>query len=249
METLRFKVKNSELRRKDKNLVASASQGVVYAEIKFEENSEWDNAEKFVIFENDKQERAIVKIGTGIECNFKIPSKALEGYYFIITIFGGEFLTTNALRVGLNYSHINKDSIFDENGYTTDLVLDIYKELNKKYDNIELEDGKFVCYVNGEPLKILDIQTLIVTEIQKYVNGDIEPDDYDEYQFEDNKLYCLKNGEIKKIIPLDIILKNYYTKKEIDEKLSRTVTSVDIENRLHDEEPGVYLIVQTFENE
>lgn len=240
METLKFKVNKSELRRKDKKVIANASQDTVYAEIKFKKNSEWDNIQKFAVFENDDRKKTTVELGTETDCKIKIPPLAMTGYYFILSIFGGDFLTTNAIRVGLNYSHIKKDSIFDDDsGYVKNIIIDIYQELNKKYDNIELTDGKFICYINNEPVKILDVDSLIISKVQSYLDDNIE---YNDYKFENNQLQCLINGEIKRIIPLDIILKNYYTKKEIDESLSRTLVDVQLEDR----QDGIYLILDTF---
>lgn len=107
MDILKFKVKNSELQRKDKKIISNKSEETAYIQVTFQKNSDWENQTKFAIFENDKKQQTTVLLGDMQTCLIPIPAIALTGYYFIISIYAGDRLTTNFLRVGLNPSHYN----------------------------------------------------------------------------------------------------------------------------------------------
>ena len=173
-------------------------------------------------------------------CLIPIPAIALTGYYFIISIYAGDRLTTNFLRVGLNPSHYNTKPDSPSQIDKT-IIDDIYSRLKTKYDNIEYTDGKLICYAENKLIKILNLNTLVVDELKQYVDDSIN---YDDYKFENNTLQCFKNGEIKKIIPLQSILENYYNKTEIDEKIKNINTSLNeciIDGEITSEQDGLYL--------
>lgn len=240
MDILKFKVKNSELQRKDKKIISNQSEGTAYIQVTFQKNSDWENQTKFAIFENDKKQQTTVLLGDMQTCLIPIPTIALTGYYFIISIYAGDRLTTNFLRVGLNPSHYNTKPDSPSQIDKT-IIDDIYSRLKTKYDNIEYTDGKLICYAENKLIKILNLNTLVVDELKQYVDDSIN---YDDYKFENNTLQCFKNGEIKKIIPLQSILKNYYNKTEIDEKIKNINTSLNeciIDGEITSEQDGLYL--------
>lgn len=226
MDILKFKVKNSELQRKDKKIISNKSEETAYIQVTFQKNSDWENQTKFAIFENDKKQQTTVLLGDTQTCLIPIPAIALTGYYFIISIYAGDRLTTNFLRIGLNPSHYNTKPDSPSQIDKT-IIDDIYSRLKTKYDNIEYTDGKLICYAENKLIKILNLNTLVVDELKQYVDDSIN---YDDYKFENNTLQCFKNGEIKKIIPLQSILENYYNKTEIDEKLNGKADSSHTHN-------------------
>lgn len=181
MDILKFKVKNSELQRKDKKIISNQSEGTAYIQVTFQKNSDWEN-------------QTTVLLGDMQTCLIPIPAIALTGYYFIISIYAGDRLTTNFLRVGLNPSHYNTKPDSPSQIDKT-IIDDIYSRLKTKYDNIEYTDGKLICYAENKLIKILNLNTLVVDELKQYVDDSIN---YDDYKFENNTLQCFKNGEIKK---------------------------------------------------
>lgn len=240
MDILKFKVKNSELQRKDKKIISNKSEETAYIQVTFQKNSDWDNQTKFAIFENDKKQQTTVLLGDMQTCLIPIPAIALTGYYFIISVYAGDRLTTNFLRVGLNPSHYNTKPDSPSQIDKT-IIDDIYSRLKTKYDNIEYTDGKLICYAENKLIKILNLNTLVVDELKQYVDDSIN---YDDYKFKNNTLQCFKNGEIKKIIPLQSILENYYNKTGIDEKIKNINTSLNeciIDGEITSEQDGLYL--------
>ena len=43
LDILKFKVKNSELQRKDKKIISNKSEETAYIQVTFQKNSDWDN--------------------------------------------------------------------------------------------------------------------------------------------------------------------------------------------------------------
>lgn len=73
MDILKFKVKNSELQRKDKKIISNQSEGTAYIQVTFQKNSDWENQTKFAIFENDKKQQTTVLLGDMQTCLIPIP--------------------------------------------------------------------------------------------------------------------------------------------------------------------------------
>ena len=105
-----FEINNQILTRTDENiLLVNKSRNYIQCNFSFK-TSDWSNINKFVIFKNEEGKAYEYWLGTSCDCSCMIPSPVLTGDFFLITVHGGDRITTDEKRVVL----INS-------GYTTDI--------------------------------------------------------------------------------------------------------------------------------
>ena len=151
---LNFEIKNQILSRKDKNTLVNKSRGYVKCNFSFK-TSEWTGLNKFVIFKNEADEAYEVYLGTSCECDCIIPSPVLIGDYFLVSIYGGNVITTDEKRVVLIKSGYTTDlSTVEE--YDTDIFIYMLECLEGKADDADLS----VVAKSGEYADLLHLPNL-----------------------------------------------------------------------------------------
>ena len=94
---LLFSIVNQELIREDNVFLVNKTQKFVEAEFTFK-TPEWDDLEKFAVF-NIKGRSYTFPIGDNKICTITVPREALKSTHFRVSIFGGDMLTTNSVKI------------------------------------------------------------------------------------------------------------------------------------------------------
>lgn len=147
---LNFEINNQILTRTDENiLLVNKSRNYIQCNFSFQ-TSEWNGLNKFVIFKNEEGKAYEYWLGNSCECNCIIPSPVLSGDFFLISIYGGDRITTDEKRVVLIRSGYTSDisSITDEK----DIFIQILEMIEGKADESELsvvaKTGKYTDLLN-----------------------------------------------------------------------------------------------------
>lgn len=256
IKTLTFKCNNDILTRTDNHIVINASVHIIKLKITFSE--EWSDFSKNIMFKSDDNAKYSVYIGVDNEIECYIPSEVLNGHYFTFSCFGtteDERLTTNQVTVTLMLSGYNRDAkqlIANSSDKFEDISVFLAK-IDKKYDNIELQDDKLICYVEEDPKKVISLGGLILNNYhtKEYIDEKLDTK-YDDFSYEDGYLLCFIDGVVKKKLPIGLIADDYYTKKEIDKKFNEIDTQLEkclIDSQINSEDDGIYLILNTLKEE
>lgn len=157
---LKFSIENQIIKRIDNEILVSKTRNAVDATFTF--NELWNDSEKIVIFRDDQGRSIREYLGKlGASYTIPVPSRALFGRYFSVTVYAGDLLTTNAVIVYLKDSGYNKhhnhhkhrkhdgcDCDYDDK----DIFVDIYEKIHSCFDSLEFEDNNLEFYNDGELL-------------------------------------------------------------------------------------------------
>lgn len=109
MNVLEFEVNNQILSRIDSQKIINKSENIYKCRFTFEEDSEWSDANKFVIFKDGWGNSSTVHLGKkGNVLSCLIPDKVLRGSYFQVSVYAGDLVTTNTVSIALiqsGYGH------------------------------------------------------------------------------------------------------------------------------------------------
>jgi|GEM_PF-2136703 len=225
MIQLQFNVNQQTLTRTDTEYLVNHSENIVTAEFQFTGDL-WENTDNpiYIIFKDSWNNTMKTTLKQN-KCT--VPYPALCGTYMKIAVYSGDLITTNYIIIPLNLSLNNGDE--DSCNHTSDhnLFNNIFKELKTKYDDLILEDNLLSCYSNGELLKIINFDDLILNAYptKEYVDNELNKK-YDDLQYENGCLICLVNGEVRKKIPI-VSIEEYYTRKEVDERFDEVNSRLD----------------------
>lgn len=102
MNVLEFEVHNQILTRIDSQDVMNKNKNVYKCRFTFEEDSDWIDANKFVIFKDGWGNSSTVHLGKdGDVLACLVPKEVLRGSYFQVSIYAGDLITTNNVSVAL----------------------------------------------------------------------------------------------------------------------------------------------------
>ena len=135
---LYFEINNQLLSQtgKEKPILVNKSRNYITCNFTFK-TSEWEGLNKFAIFKNEDDEAYEVYLGTSCQCDCVIPSKALTGDYFLVSLYGGNLITTDERRVVLLKAGYTKD-ISPVQDYDTDIFVYMLERLEGKADDADL---------------------------------------------------------------------------------------------------------------
>lgn len=110
-----------------------------------DENSLWNDVDKFVIFRDSWDNTCTVHLGEEDTCECLIPSSMLNGNYFRIAIYGGDLVSTNSVSIPLLMSGYidpnNPDYIHSwVYGVQKDIFVEIFNHINTTLNSISYED-------------------------------------------------------------------------------------------------------------
>ena len=160
---LKFSIENQIIKRIDNEILVSKTRNAVDATFTF--NELWNDSEKIVIFRDDQGRSIREYLGKlGASYTIPVPSRALCGRYFSVTVYAGDLLTTNTLIVYLkdsgyhphhhkHHKH-NHDCNCDED---KDIFIDIYEKLHSRFDSLDFRDNNLSFYSDGELLCIVNL--------------------------------------------------------------------------------------------
>lgn len=161
MKTLNFEVNNQIITRLDDNILVNKSKNYVNCIFEFK-TQEWQEIAKFALFKDDWGNTYRTHLPAGCTCECEIPHDALKGTNFRISLYGGDLVTTNELRVLLipsGYTTRISDASVEEK----DIFVQIFEELQTKIDKVIYEDSCIRCYSGDELL--YEIPLIVDTEL------------------------------------------------------------------------------------
>lgn len=237
MINLNFEVNQQSLQLMNDESLANHSRNIIRANFTFK-GEIWENIDKFAIFKDSWGNKTRVYLEDN---SCLIPSTVTGGTFFRVSLYAGDLITTNYVTIPLT-STISPGCGCDPNSEYTNLFNTIFQELRTKYDDLILEDNKLYCYNNGDIIKILSFDELILNNhyTKEYIDSELSKK-YDDFSFENGYLICSSNGEIRKRVPI-IAVENYYTKDEIDERFDEINKKIIVEGEIDSTIDGVYLI-------
>lgn len=213
---LLFSIVNQNLIREDNIFLINKTQRYVEAEFTFK-TSEWDNLEKYAMF-SIKGRNFMIPLGDSKICTTTVPKEALKTTNFKISVFGGEILTTNAVKILLGESGYSKFVTPTCNGEPEDIFKVIRRKLSKKFDEIEFKNNNMICYSDGEIVSIVPITASLLENY--YTKEEIE-----------NSIEETRSNLENQINDLDTNLRLYVDElgNVTEEKLSTLVSDIVIE--------------------
>lgn len=164
---LKFDVNQQLLRRTDNQIIVNKSRNYIHCTFTFQ-GDDWENIEKFAIFKNNRGNAYICFLGSNMECTCTIPSPAMTGNYMRISLYGGDLLTTQELKVILLPSGYTID-ITPVDPSAKDAFVEAFETIQSKIDQVEFEDGYLKCYGGGVLLDETPIIANLEETIKEYI--------------------------------------------------------------------------------
>lgn len=163
---LEFEIENQIIFRCDNNTLVNKSRNYVHATFNFT-TDDWEGVDKFAIFRNSKNNNFRVHLGDGDTCECIVPSEALRGDFFWVSVYGGDLITSNSKKINLVKSGYSK-AISSTKKYDKDVFVQIFEKLSGKFEDATYENGDLIFY------NILDNGTRdVVHRVPLHVDEDI----------------------------------------------------------------------------
>lgn len=244
MTTLKFDVNQQTIIRTDHERLVNSSHNIINARFRFS-GELWEDycmEPKFVLFKDSWNNKTRVRLGRNHEC--RIPNNVLAGSFFRLAVYAGDLIVTNYLNIPLSTTMYNDTGDCCDKDFH--LFNDIFTQLRSKYDDLVLEDSTLYCYGDGELLKIINFDDLILsnTYTRNYID-DVLATKYDDFKYSDGNLLCYIDGDLRKRVPI-IAVENYYTKQEIDDRfdeVNHEMLKFFVDGEISSDEDGVYLVL------
>lgn len=250
MITLKFKVKEQKLKRIDKLPIVNKSRNTISCQFEFLDSENWENVEKFAIFSN-KHDTFLCSLGKDMDCECIIPEEAMCGREMKVGVYGGDRLTTNTITI--HFFKSNYTTRIRPSKAKADFFQEVLKRVGEKYDDLEIQEDKIYCYGDGEIKKIISLDNLVLNNYytRSYIDEKLAAK-YDDFSYSDGYIDCYGNGELLKRVPISAIVEEYYTKKEIDERLdeiNKDLNTCVVDGEIDSTKSGVYIILKTLNEE
>ena len=247
---LEFVINNQILKRIDSQDVVSKNHNIYKCRFIFEEDSDWDDVNKFVIFTDGWGSSTTVHLGKSsniLTC--LVPDNVLKGSYFKISVYGGDLLTTNNVSVSLIESGYMKHKHSGCNKHHKDVFVEIFDRLDSAIDSAVYENHCIHLFsrdslIESVYLPFIDeteIAEIVSTEIQNYLDshetGLLTPEDR-------TKLDSVEPGANRTLTDdsLDPSSTNPISNRAVADALNGKEDSYDYIERMDD------LILQLIEN-
>lgn len=174
-----FEVKNNSIERKiiQGNQLECADPKICY--FKFT-TKEWGRKEKYVIFWTEKNKSIIKSLGSKCKAKINTP-KDINSEKFTIQVYINEDIKTNKYSIGIPFKDEKQEKQCIK-PKTMGLIYEVYKQLDKKIDNILYIDNVLHIYSEDKLIKSID---LVNNElIEKILKGKIDLSIDDELSLE-----------------------------------------------------------------
>ena len=178
MNTLEFEVHNQTLIRIDSQDVMNKNKNQYKCTFTFEENSEWTELNKFVLFTDGWGNSRTQHLGNNsnvLSC--LVPDKMLRGSYFKISVYAGDLITTNTISVNLmdsgylrrHHSDGYLSCDCDSNNHNKDIFVEIFERLDYSVDSIFYENNTLHLFNRENLLESIYLPFLEEDEIRELV--------------------------------------------------------------------------------
>lgn len=261
---LEFEVHNQILERIDSQDVVNKNRDVYKCRFTFEEDSEWVNLNKFVIFEDGWGNSSTQHLGKSsniLSC--LVPDKVLQGSYFKISVYAGkgQLITTNNVSVALiqsGYSahrgHHNYYPLYHHNYHhhdcyhEDDIWIEVFDRLDNTIDSIIYDNNTLHLFSRDKLIESIylpfvledDIAELVEDLTKRFIENNVKPatstTDGLLSKEDKQKLDSIEEGANKTIVDtqLDADSNNPISNKVVAEALDGKENSYDIVERIDD---------------
>lgn len=177
MNTLEFEIHNQTLVRIDSQDVINKNKNVYKCIFTFDEDSEWINLNKFVLFTDGWGNSKTQHLGNNSNClSCLVPDKMLSGSYFKISVYAGDLITTNNVSVNLIQSGYNRHNHntceCDCHRHTNkDIFVEIFDRLDNTVDSIVYDNKTLHLFCRDTLLESIYIPLLEENEIRDLVTN------------------------------------------------------------------------------
>ena len=174
MNTIEFKVNGQVLTRVDNEKIIGKSHNTYKCRFTFEEDSEWTNVNKFVIFTDGWGNSSTQHLGKNsniLSC--LIPSGMLQGSYFKISVYGGHLTTTNSLSIALVQSGYKRTIPFHHNHHhcnDEDIWVEIFNSLDTIIDSIIYDNHTLHLYHKDDLIESIYLPFIEENELSNLVD-------------------------------------------------------------------------------
>lgn len=103
---IKFNVNKQQLQRQDDEIIASFSKNLLQCEFNFDDT--WIDIYKYALFTDTSNNQTIVKLGIEQYVSCMVPENMLQSNYFLVSVFGGDRLTTTQETVLVQSSGFSK---------------------------------------------------------------------------------------------------------------------------------------------
>ena len=116
-----------------------------------------------------KKKNYSIPLGNKMICNTKVPYQVLQHNKSYVSVFGGNRITTNEVKVVMDISGYTENIQPIDDDAPKDIFQVIQDRLDIKFDDMEYKNGNLICYSEGEIQKIVPLTNL---EFQDYYTKD-----------------------------------------------------------------------------
>lgn len=148
---LNFKINNQLLTRTDQEILVNKSKNYLHCNFLFE-TSDWSGLVKFALFKNEENETYPVYLGLNDTVSCIVPTKVLNGDFFKVSVYGGDFISTNEKTIVLLPAGYT-----GEVGEDKDLLVKIFERIEEKIDNVTYTNGILTFESNGVVLETISL--------------------------------------------------------------------------------------------
>ena len=168
---LEFEIKGQILKRIDSHDVMNHNYNVYKCRFTFEEDSEWIDVNKFVIFKDGWGNSTTVHLGKSsniLSC--LVPDKVLAGSYFKVSVYGGDLITTNNVSIALLQSGYSKNRHHGCDKQK-DIFVEIFDRLDNSVDSIVYNENTLHLFCRDSLLESIYLPFLDENEITELVSS------------------------------------------------------------------------------
>lgn len=152
---LEFNIENQIITRTDRNPTVNKSRNYLECNFNFM-SSDWEDLEKFAIFTNTRGNNYIVNLGISSNSCCIVPSDVLLGEYFKVSVYGGDLITTNVVKIHMLKSGYTKN-VQTCKKYKRDVFVQIFEEIDLKFDTALFEDNKITFYSTSNDGRLIEL--------------------------------------------------------------------------------------------
>ena len=178
MNILEFEVHNQTLIRIDSQDVMNKNKNQYQCRFIFEEDSEWVELNKFVLFTDGWGNSRTQHLGNNsniLSC--LIPDKMLSGSYFKISVYAGDLITTNTISISLidsDYRRRHHSDRYlscdcDSSSHGKDIFVEIFERLDYTVDSIFYDKNTLHLFNRDQLLESVYLPFLEEEDIKSLV--------------------------------------------------------------------------------
>lgn len=185
MNILKFEIHNQTLIRVDSKDIINKNKNVYKCVFIFDENEEWINLNKFVLFTDgwgNTKTQHLGNNGTILSC--LVPDSMLRGSYFKISVYAGDLVTTNNVSISLiqsgykrphhhynHHNHLHDYNCNDNSIGGKDIFVEIFDRLDNTIDSIIYDKNTLHLFCREEIIESIYLPFISEDDMEQLVDN------------------------------------------------------------------------------